>query len=275
MIGHQASLIEEHLSAEVIFYDGAIHPAYQRQFRDFIEGVVFQAEKPYKTIFVAIRTGGGSVETAEGMVQILRKHYEQVFFAVPDYAMSAGTILCMSGDKIYMDYSSALGPIDPQVFDPNSQSFVPAMGYLDKVAEIADKDSLTSADVILLKDIDLARLALFEQARDLSIDLLKNWLVQYKFKDWRTHGSSGKPVTNKQKIARARQIAKSLADHKRWLSHGRQLDISKLTDLKIKIDDYTESEELFPAIRCFNDTITAYIDRTNTLPFFYNRRMPI
>ena len=27
--------------------------------------------------------------------------------------MSAGTIWCMSADKIFMDYSSSLGPIDP------------------------------------------------------------------------------------------------------------------------------------------------------------------
>jgi ClpP class serine protease len=51
-------------------------------------------------------------------VTVIRKHYKTVNFVVPDYAMSAGTIFCMSGDKIFMDYASALGPIDPQVI-PN------------------------------------------------------------------------------------------------------------------------------------------------------------
>ena len=36
-------------------------------------------------------------------------------FIVPEYAYSAGTIFCMSGDNIYMDYYSVLGPIDPTV----------------------------------------------------------------------------------------------------------------------------------------------------------------
>ena len=47
--------------------------------------------------------------------------------------MSAGTILCMSGDKIFMDYASILGPIDPQVPTPDTGDYVPALGYLDKV----------------------------------------------------------------------------------------------------------------------------------------------
>lgn len=42
-----------------------------------------------------------------------------------------------SGDKICMDYSSALGPIDPQVF--NGELWVPALGYLEKVEELVAK----------------------------------------------------------------------------------------------------------------------------------------
>ena len=81
-----------------------------------------------------------------------------------------------------MDYSSALGPIDPQVMAPDGGSYLPALGYLDKVEEITAKPQLTPADVVLLKGIDLGRLALFEQAKNLSIDLLKNgwWNINSK-----------------------------------------------------------------------------------------------
>jgi len=53
--------------------------------------------------------------------------------------MSAGTIFCMAADRIYMDYSSALGPIDPQVPDRENRVLVPALGYLDKVEELIKK----------------------------------------------------------------------------------------------------------------------------------------
>lgn len=86
---------------------------------------------------VFVNTPGGSAEAVEKMVGIMRFHYSEVYFIVPDFAMSAGTILCMSGDKIFMDYSSSLGPIDPQVY--SGKEWVPALGHIDKVEQIIEK----------------------------------------------------------------------------------------------------------------------------------------
>ena len=108
-------------------------------------------------------------------------YYEEVNFIVPDYAFSAGTIFCMSGDDIYMDYFSVLGPIDPQVQNKEG-NWVAALGYLDKVNELiekAKKNELTQAEFIILKDFDLAELKGYEQAKELTIALLKKWLVLF------------------------------------------------------------------------------------------------
>ena len=74
---------------------------------------------------------------AEIMVEVMRRFYDEVYFIVHEYAYSAGTILCMSGDKIYMNFASSLGPIDPQVLS-NGQ-WVPAQGYLDQFDAICKK----------------------------------------------------------------------------------------------------------------------------------------
>lgn len=251
------------MQSDVIFYHGRIHPVYFRVFRDFIEDVKSKSPNEHQAISVVLRTGGGSAETTERMVAVLRKHYSTVNFIVPDIAMSAGTIFCMAGDKIYMDYASSLGPIDPQVQLPDTGDLVPALGYIDKVAEIVKKSRLSPADVVMLKSLDLAKLALFEQGRDLSIDLLKDWLVKYKFKDWTHHRTNnvGTPVTAKEKEARAKEIATELSNHKRWRSHGRNLDINKLKSLRIEIEDYSDDAALRDAIRGYNDPLTGYIDR--------------
>jgi Serine dehydrogenase proteinase len=188
--------------------------------------------------------------------------------------MSAGTIFCMSGDKIYMDYSSALGPIDPQIMASDGSGYVAALGYLDKVAEITQKPQLSPADVVFLRGMDLAKLALFEQARDLSIDLLKKWLVQYKFKDWNIHRTTvpGSPVTQQEKAARAAEIAAALSDHKKWFSHGRALNLEKLKELKLDIDDYSNDVSLRSAIRAYNDLLTAHTDRMG-LPFYLHSHL--
>ena len=257
--------LEDELQSDVVYYFGPIHPALFQRFRNFIEGVKQDSTRTENTLSIVLRTGGGSAETADRFVTVVRQHYDIVNFVVPDYAMSAGTIFCMSGDKIYMDYSSALGPIDPQVMAPDNSGWIPALGYLDKVAEITSRTNLSEADVIFLRGLDLAKLALYEQARDLSIDLLKSWLVRYKFKDWNTHRTTnaGSAVTPEQKSQRAEEIAGALSNHKRWFSHGRSLNLAKLQELRIQIDDYSGNAKLRDAIRGYSDMLSAYNDRLN------------
>ncbi len=138
--------VEQHVDGDVAFYFGPIDPGTLRLFRDFIERLA-GSDKRQTRLVLLLNTPGGSVEAAEKMVEIIRFHYTELYFVVPDFAMSAGTVLCMSGDRIYMDYSSSLGPIDPQVF--NGKAWVPALGYLDKVEELLEKarnGQLTNAE---------------------------------------------------------------------------------------------------------------------------------
>jgi ClpP class serine protease len=117
--------------------------------RDFIERSAL-LEPKRESLALFVNTPGGSAEAAEKMVEIQRAHYKNVYFVVPDFAMSAGTILCMSGDRIFMDYSSSLGPIDPQVH--NGKEWVPALGYLDKVEQLLEKarqGALTNAEFLI------------------------------------------------------------------------------------------------------------------------------
>lgn len=257
-----------------MFYHGAIHPAFFRVFRNFVETVKDKSTRTDQAIAVVLRTGGGSAETVERMVDVLRHHYQSVYFVVPDYAMSAGTILCMSGDKIYMDYASSLGPIDPQIMSPDGSAYIPAMGYLDKVEELTAKPDLNPGDVVLLNGIDLGKLALFEQARNLSVDLLERWLVSFKFKDWNVHRTNqpGQAVTDDEKRERAREVARQLSDHKLWRSHGRALNIARLKEIRLEIDDYSTADGVRDAIRQYNDLLTAHVDR-NQFQFYLHSHL--
>lgn len=197
---------------------------------------------------------------------------------MPDSAYSAGTIFCMSGDKIYMDYSSALGPIDPQVH--NGTNWVPALGYLDKVEELIDKSAkgtLTQAELIMLTQQDLAMLRRHEQARDLTIALLKEWLVKYKFKNRDKHRTTilkiGQIVTAAEKEERTTEIARDLGNNKTWHSHSRSIGISALVKiLKLEIEDYSNDLTLKSLIRQYNDLICQYIIRTGAEVFLHSRK---
>ena len=194
----------------------------------------------------------------ERCVNIVRNHYSEVNFIIPDYAYSAGTIFCLSGDNIHMDYFSVLGPIDPQVQNKEG-TWVPALGYLDKVNELLEKaknNSLTQAEFLILKDFDLAELRAYEQAKELTIALLKKWLVKYKFKNWIKHSTTpmllNKAVTDEEKEKRAEEIADELGNNKTWKSHGRPINMETLVNdpkLRLKIEDFGKIPERKRMIR--------------------------
>ncbi len=101
---------------------------------------------------------------------------------------------------------------------------------------------LTDVDMVLLTKMDLAELYRYEQARDLSISLLRNWLIKYKFKNWTTHRTTnpGANVTQVEKEQRARDIATDLSNNARWHSHGRYIDMQSLiSDLRLEIEDFS------------------------------------
>lgn len=276
LLNERLEALEKHFDADVVFYFGEIHPFMIRPFRDFIERRR-ETEGSKERLVVIVNTPGGSAEAVEKIVEIIRFHYGEVFFVVPDMALSAGTILCMSGDRLLMDYSSSVGPIDPQVF--NGKDWVPALGYLDKVEELLEKarnNSLTDAEFLILQGLDLALLRRYEQARDLTVTLLKKWLVQYKFRTWATHRTDpaklGQPVTADEKRVRAEEIAKLLGDNKLWLSHGRMIGPDTLrTMMRLEIDDYSNDATLRPTIRLYNDLLTEYIARSNLRFFMHGR----
>ena len=122
----------------------------------------------------------------------------------------------------------------------------------------------------LLKEIDLGELRSFEQARDLTINLLKKWLVVYKFKNWNTH-KNGNPVSPDEKEKRAEDIARDLSDNKRWKSHAKGITIAELTALKLKIEDFSGDAKLRPLIRDYYNAMDEYIRMRNINLFIHNR----
>jgi hypothetical protein len=248
--------IEEHVDCDVIACFHPISLPMDDLIRDCIEDIAKDDRPRRERLLVILETVGGSIETAERIADLLRYHYpKEVNFLIPNFAMSAGTVLAMSGDNIYMDYYSILGPIDPQVRNKDN-AFVPALGYLEKYNQLmqkSGKQSLSAAELaFLIQKFDPAQIHRFEQARDHSVDLLKKWLVQYKFKNWTVTRTQGKSVTTAMRERRAADIAKKLNDTKRWRSHARGLSMDVINnDLNLLIENFGDDEELNKRVRSY------------------------
>lgn len=268
--------LESHFDADVLVYYGSFEGG-ENPFLAIIEDLANDENKKDK-LYVILTTRGGSAIVVERFVNILRHNYKEVNFIIPDYAYSAGTIFCMSGDSIHMDYFSVLGPIDPQVQNKDG-NWVAALGYLDKIEELivkAQNKELTQAEFIILKDFDLAELKGYEQAKNLTITLLEKWLAKYKFKNWNQHRSNpalqGKNVTDEEKIKRAKDIADKLSDNNSWQSHGRPINIDTLKELGLEIDDYSNNKARRKLIRSYYELLSDYVIKRGHDNFVHTRK---
>ena len=108
--------------------------------------------------------------------------------------------------------------------------------------------------------LDLAELHSFEEARELSNTLLKEWLAKYKFKDWTETETRKVPVTPQMREQRALEIAQKLMDHQKWHSHGRPIPMEVLRrELNVLIDDFGADAELSRNVREYHEFLTDYM----------------
>ena len=263
-LDYRSDQIGSILSSDVMSFDGPLISGVEDLVRRGVEHIRDSSDR--KKLVVVLTTMGGYIEPVQRIVEIFRHHYEVVEFIVPNHAYSAGTILTMSGDAIYMNYFSRLGPIDPQVENANGQ-MVPALGYLEqwkRLTKKAERGSLNMAEIqVMIYGFDQAELYKYEQERELSIDLLKTWLVRYKFKDWTTTESRQMPVTEKMKRKRAADIAKQLNNTGRWHSHGQGIPMKTLKEeLKLLIEDFDDNNtlpELGNAVKDYYNLLSDYV----------------
>lgn len=193
-----------------------------------------------------IETPGGSGETVEEIVKFLRNNFDTVSFVVSGEAKSAGTIIVLSGDEILMTETGSLGPIDAQM--KIGRSVVSAYDYMEWVEEKrkeAEKQGrLNPFDATMGAQITPGELGSVFHALNFAEDLVVEWLINYKFKNWNVAETHKIPVTEEMKRKRAEEIAKELTNHSKWRLHGRSIKIDDLEEIGLKITRIDDNPKL-------------------------------
>lgn len=257
--------IGQAFGSHVLAFSGPLLFGVDDSIRDAVEALKKTSRN--RNLTVLVTTLGGYIEVVQRIVETFRNHYRHVSYVVPNSAFSAGTILVLSGDVIYMNYYSRLGPIDPQVQMADG-TMVPALGYLiqwERLLKKAKAGSLTTAEIQLMvvgPGFDQARLYKYEQERAMSITLLKRWLVRHKFKNWKQTETKKAPVTLRMKQGRAEMIARQLNNTDKWHTHGHGISMEVLRrELKLKIDDYGKDRALNDPIEHYHGLLQDYMRR--------------
>ena len=74
-------------------------------------------DRKFEEVDLVIHSGGGDINVAYQMVELIRLHADRLFACVPLYAKSAATLLCLGADEICLDKLAQLGPLDTQVYE--------------------------------------------------------------------------------------------------------------------------------------------------------------
>jgi hypothetical protein len=72
----------------------------------------FSRENKMDKLYVLLHTFGGDPDAGYRIAQVMRDFAKNIIFLVPEYACSAGTLICMCGDKIELGDYAFLSPID-------------------------------------------------------------------------------------------------------------------------------------------------------------------
>lgn len=194
-------------------------------------------------ILFYLQTPGGDGPTAERIAKFLHKKFKEVYFIIAGNAMSAGTILALSGHEIMMTDGGSLGPIDAQM--RIGRSTCSAHDYITWIENLRDEvnknGGVHAVDATVLAQISPGELEGVHTALDFAVTRVEKWLAEHKFKDWTETDTRKIPVTDEMRQKRAHEIAEQLTNQQKWKSHGTRLSIQDLEELGLKVkrvEDY-------------------------------------
>ncbi|HDN67615.1 MAG TPA: hypothetical protein ENF86_01530 [Firmicutes bacterium] len=189
-------------------------------------------------IDLLLQTTGGDIDVAEKIVYMCWEKAKSFRVIVAERAKSAGTLIALAADEIVMGYASELGPIDPQIFVPQTGETLPAHSYLDGLEHIADTIDIKDRKQVLIYMPLLEKLSpqLLDYCRKAirrSEEFATKWLSRHMLQG------------NKRK---ARSIAKKLCDPKKYHLHGTVIDYKEARELGLKVTYWPPEDKCWKAI---------------------------
>lgn len=256
-----------------------ITPTDDLPFSEMIDNI----DASEKNIDIILVTPGGYAEQVARFVNKLRPRFDNVGFILPYMAMSAGTMFCLSGDELIMDSRAYIGPIDPQVPSKDGR-FIPAQALIALINDIEHRgrkqlkqgQQPNWTDIQILNNLDGKEIGNAITASNFSTEMVANYLVNYKFKTWAKHSSSGEPVTPDEKRKRAKEIADQLCNHSLWKTHSRGISREMAHSMcRLKVTHPENTPNLLSSMRRFWALMYWTFERSSIYKVFISKEYSI
>ena len=172
---------------------------------------------------VLLDSRGGRIDTAYKILLLLGSYSKQVTVVVPFFAKSAATLIALGADSLVLCKAGELGPIDPQVVDPQTGMYVPAHSIKEAMSFIEEiKDGITK--VSISDRIPPLLIGAYRGAEKTSIQYLDE-------------------ILDKKGLDKAKKDELIHILTKRYFSHGYPMSRDFLTQKGIDLDKMDETTE--------------------------------
>ena len=201
-----------------------------------------------KGLDLMIHTLGGEVAATESIIDYLLKKFDDIRVIVPQLAMSAGTMIACSSDRILMGKQSSLGPIDPQYRG------LPAHGVLEEFEKAYEEIKNDKTKIFVWRPI----LEKYNPTLLGECDKSIKWAE--KIVEGNLENRMFKSENGSEKIRKIEEIKKELGDHSVNLSHSRHISAEKCKELGLKIEMMEDDQRLQDLVltvhHCFIHTLS-------------------
>jgi hypothetical protein len=189
-----------------------------------------------------LHTPGGRTDATETLVSYLRSKFQRIEVIVPTFAMSAGTMVALSAERMVLGRQSQLGPIDPQFISGNRTLSAGAILAQWRMArtEIIGNPAVAQAWFPVLQTIGPSLIQEAQNALAYGEQMVADWLETCMF--------AGDPDATQK----AERVAAHFNDTGLHLAHGRRIDRAEARAQDVVVEDMEDDQDLQEAV------LTAY-----------------
>lgn len=200
-----------------------------------------------------LHTPGGITNATESFVDYLRAKFPSIEVIVPTFAMSAGTMISLASDRIFMGKHSQLGPIDPQMPMPGGRSYS-ARAIVEQFkqakAEIIADQLVAHAWAPIIAASGPALLQEAQNNLDYSEQMVANWLAKFMF--------SG----DGDNVQHGKDVAEYFNDNTKHKSHGRRIGLDEVRDQGVVVEELEADQALQESVLTAYHLMTLLFEQT-------------
>jgi hypothetical protein len=97
---------------------------------------------PLAGLDILLQTYGGNPHAAYRLAQLIREYTEHATFLIPEYAYSAGTLMCLGGNDILYGDLAVLSPMDVSLVTTSENALHPEDLYPDELSGDANVETV-------------------------------------------------------------------------------------------------------------------------------------